>query len=127
MESSDLIGETERLISCDIVRRSKFFETHYLRIGKNSYARKFEEIIMKLATGAIAAALITAALPAFAATNLYTSPEAAAAACGADEVVWIDLDRGKFYHKNQDKFAKGSNGGYACFKDAHANYREAHE
>ena len=82
---------------------------------------------MKFATGAIAAVLFAAALPAGAATSLYTTADAATAACGADEVVWVDLDRGRFYHKSQDKFAKGNNGGYACLKAAHAQYREAHE
>ena len=82
---------------------------------------------MKFATGAIAAVLFAAALTAGAATNLYTTADAATAACGADEVVWVDLDRGRFYHKTQDKFAKGNNGGYACLKAAHAEYREAHE
>ena len=82
---------------------------------------------MKFATGAIAAILFAAALPAGAATSLYPSADAATAACGADEVVWVDLDRGRFYHKSQDKFAKGNNGGYACLKAAHAQYREGHE
>jgi hypothetical protein len=85
---------------------------------------------MKFASGALGAALFAAAaaaLPASAATSLYTTAEVAAAACGADEVVWVDLDRGRFYHKNQDKFAKGNNGGYSCLKAAHAQYREAHE
>ncbi len=82
---------------------------------------------MKFATGAIAAVLFAAALPAGAATSLYSTTDAATAACGADEIVWVDLDRGKFYHKSQDKFAKGNNGGYACLKAAHAQYREAHE
>ena len=82
---------------------------------------------MKFVTGAIAAVLFAAALPASAATSLYTTTDAAAAACGADEVVWVDLDRGRFYHKSQDKFAKGNNGGYACLKAAHAQYREGHE
>jgi hypothetical protein len=85
---------------------------------------------MKIASSAIAVALFAAtvaSLPAVAATSMYATPEAAAAACGADEVVWVDLDRGRFYHKSQDKFAKGSNGGYACMKAAHAQYREGHE
>ena len=85
---------------------------------------------MKMKTAALAAFLVTAAagsVPAFAATPLYATPEAATAACGADEVVWVDLDRGKFYHKNQDKFAKGNNGGYACAKAAHSQYRESHD
>jgi len=58
--------------------------------------------------GAIAAVLFAAALPAGAATSLYTTTDSATAACGADEVVWVDLDRGKFYHKSQDKFAKAT-------------------
>ena len=83
---------------------------------------------MKFAYGAVAAALFAAAaLPAGAATPMFNTPEAATAACGADEVVWVDLDRGRFYHKNQEKFAKGNNGGYACLKAAHAEYREAHD
>ena len=85
---------------------------------------------MKITTAALAALLITAAagsIPARAATPLFPTPEAATAACGADEVVWIDLDRGKFYHKSQANFAKGNNGGYACMKAAHSQYREAHD
>ena len=83
---------------------------------------------MKFAFGAIAAVLFAAAtLPAIAATGMYTTPEAATAACGADEVVWVDLDRGKFYLKAQANFAKGNNGGYACMKAAHAQYRESHD
>jgi hypothetical protein len=91
---------------------------------------KFEEFVMKIASSAIAVALFaaaTASLPASAATSMYATPEAAAAACGADEVVWVDLDRGRFYHKTQANFAKGNNGGYACMKAAHAQYREGHE
>ncbi len=85
---------------------------------------------MKNTSAALAALLILAAagsVPARAATPLYATPEAATAACGADEVVWVDLDRGKFYHKTQANFAKGSNGGYACMKAAHSQYRESHD
>lgn len=82
---------------------------------------------MKLASAAMAASLIAASFPALAATSLYATEPAATAACAADEVVWIDLDRGRFYHKGQSNFAKGSNGGYACAKAAHAQYREGHE
>ena len=83
---------------------------------------------MKFAFGAIAAVLFaTATLPAGAATGMYNTADAAAAACGADEVVWVDLDRGKFYHKAQANFAKGNNGGYACAKAAHSQYRESHD
>ena len=85
---------------------------------------------MNIKSAALAAFLVAAAVgsvPALAATPLYATPEAATNACGADEVVWVDLDRGRFYHKNQEKFAKGNNGGYACLKAAHATYREAHD
>ena len=85
---------------------------------------------MRITSAALTALLIAAAagsLPARAATPLYATPDAATAACGADEVVWVDLDRGKFYHKAQANFAKGGNGGYACLKGAHSQYREAHD
>ena len=85
---------------------------------------------MKIASVATAAALIVASaasLPALAATSLFATEPAATQACAADEVVWIDLDRGKFYHKGQTNFAKSGNGGYACMKAAHAQYREGHE
>jgi hypothetical protein len=88
------------------------------------------EIVMKFASVAIAATLIAASaasLPALAATNLFTTEPAATAACASDEVVWVDLDRGRFYHKGQANFAKNNNGGYACMKAAHAQYREGHE
>ncbi len=85
---------------------------------------------MKIVSAALAALLIAAAagsLPARAATPLFATEAAAAQACAADEVVWVDLDRGKFYHKASASYAKGNNGGYACLKAAHAQYREAHE
>ena len=85
---------------------------------------------MKIASSAIAVALFaatTASLPVSAATAMYATEPAAVAACAADEVVWVDLDRGRFYHKAQANFAKGNNGGYACLKAAHAQYREGHE
>ena len=86
---------------------------------------------MRILSAALAALLITAAaasIPAArAATPLFATEPAAVAACGADEVVWVDLDRGKFYHKAQANFGKGSNGGYACMKAAHSQYRESHD
>ena len=85
---------------------------------------------MKIASSAIAIALLaatTAALPAVAATSLFATEPAATAACASDEVVWVDLDHGRFYHKAQSNFAKGNNGGYACAKAAHSQYRESHD
>jgi len=85
---------------------------------------------MRITSAALAALLVVAAtgsVPAQAATPLYATEPAATAACGVDEVVWVDLDRGKFYHKAQAAFAKGNNGGYACMKAAHAQYRESHD
>lgn len=61
-----------------------------------------------------------------AATGLFATEDTAKQACQAEEVVWVNLDRGKFYHKEQAEYGKGGNGGYACLKAAHAQYREAH-
>lgn len=85
---------------------------------------------MRITSAALAALLVVAAagsIPAVAATPLFATEPAASSACGTDEVVWVDLDRGKFYHKAQAAFAKGNNGGYACMKAAHAQYRESHD
>ena len=84
--------------------------------------------MLKITTAASAVLLAAAViLPAKANTALYPTEAAATQACGADEVVWVDLDRGKFYHKASANFGKGNNGGYACQKAAHSQYREAHE
>jgi hypothetical protein len=66
------------------------------------------------------------ALPSSAATGLFATEDAAAQSCGSDEVVWVDLDRGRFYHKSQSDYGKGGNGGYTCQKAAKLQYREAH-
>lgn len=58
-------------------------------------------------------------------TAYYASADAAQGYCGADQVVWIDLDRGRYYKKGSADFGKSSNGVYACEHAAHANYREA--
>jgi hypothetical protein len=124
-----MVGETHRFITCDIVRRSSLGETTHIEAGPTTRL-KFEEFIMKIASSAIAVALFAAtaaSLPASAATSLYATEPSATAACAADEVVWVDLDRGKFYHKASASFAKGNNGGYACLRAAHAQYREGHE
>jgi hypothetical protein len=85
---------------------------------------------MKIATPAIAVALFAAsfaALPVSAATALFATEPAAIQACATDEVVWVDLDHGRFYHKGAAAWAKSNNGGYACMKAAHAVYREGHD
>jgi hypothetical protein len=89
----------------------------------------WRETLMKILSAALGTAILatTAIAPAFAATPLFATEPAAAQACGADEVVWIDLDHGRFYHKAQANFAKGNNGGYACAKAAHSQYRESHD
>ncbi len=65
--------------------------------------------------------------PAFAKADgaFYATAETAEAACANDTVVWIDLDRSRYYHKGQENYAKNANGVYACEKTAHAKYREA--
>ena len=55
---------------------------------------------------------------------IYATADAANASCGADQVVWINLDRGRYYKKGTEDFGKGSNGAYACEHMAHAKYRE---
>ena len=85
---------------------------------------------MKIASVATALVLITGLAgtvsPAWAGTALFATEPAAQQACVADDVVWVDLDKGKFYHKEQANYGKGGNGGYACLKAAHSQYREAH-
>jgi hypothetical protein len=76
---------------------------------------------------ALAAAIAAMSPPLSAATALFATEGAASQACSTDEVVWVDLDRGRFYHKTQSSYAKGNNGGYACLKAAHSQYREAHD
>jgi len=72
------------------------------------------------------AAMIGFSVPSIAATGLYATEDAAAQSCGADEVVWVDLDRGKFYGKSAGDYGKSGNGGYTCQKAAKLQYREAH-
>jgi len=83
--------------------------------------------MLKITTAAAALLIAASIVPAKANTAMYPTEAAATQACGADEVVWIDLDRGKFYHKAATQYGKGNNGGYACAKAAHSQYREAHE
>lgn len=72
------------------------------------------------------AALIGFSLPANAATGLFATEDAAQQTCGSDAVVWVDLDRGRFYEKDAGDYGKGGNGGYTCQKAAKLQYRAAH-
>ena len=71
-------------------------------------------------------AMMAFALPSSAATGLFATEDAATQSCGSDEVVWVDLDRGRFYEKGQAEYGKGANGGYGCLKEIHAKYRPGH-
>ncbi len=57
-------------------------------------------------------------------TGVFSTAAAAQAVCGADAVVWVDLDRGRYYKMGQTEYAKSNNGVYACERAAHAKYRE---
>ncbi len=72
------------------------------------------------------AGALLAATAAFADGQVFSSEAEAVQACGADPVVWVDLDRGRFYAKGQADYGKGSNGGYGCLKQIHAKYRPGH-
>ena len=74
----------------------------------------------------VLAAGLFAATGAFAEGQLFSTEGDAAQACGADTVVWIDLDRGRFYQKGAAEYGKGNNGGYGCLKQAHSKYRAGH-
>ena len=70
----------------------------------------------------VAGLLFTAAIAK--ADTYYVSEASAGAACGSDTVVWIDLDKGRYFHKEQAEYAKNANGVYACEHAAHSKYRE---
>jgi hypothetical protein len=74
----------------------------------------------------IAATVSVVAPRSIAASGMFATEPEAAQACGADEVVWVDLDRGRFYQKSQAEYGKSHNGGYTCMKTAHAQYRPGH-
>ncbi len=81
---------------------------------------------MKANHWALCLSLAAAALSAGAKadTAYYPTVTTAQASCGADAVVWIDLDRGRYYKIGATDAAKGGNGVYACEHAAHAKYRE---
>ena len=80
---------------------------------------------MKFNHLALAAAVAVVSVAGVAkADAFYASANLAQATCGADPVVWIDLDRGRYYQLGTAAASKGGNGVYACEKVAHAKYRE---
>jgi hypothetical protein len=82
---------------------------------------------MKVHHVALAAALAAVSLGGIAkADAFYASADLARASCATGAVVWIDLDRGRYYQLGTAAAAKGGNGVFACERDAHAKYREGH-
>ena len=80
---------------------------------------------MKMNHWALALSLAAVSLAGAAkADAYYASANMAQATCGADPVVWIDLDRGRYYQLGTAAASKGGNGVYACERAAHAKYRE---
>ena len=75
---------------------------------------------------AVLAGALFVAVAAFAEGPMFSTEAQATQACGVDTVVWVDLDRGRFYQKGQAEYGKGNNGGYGCMKQAHAKYRPGH-
>jgi hypothetical protein len=59
-------------------------------------------------------------------TGMYATASMAQASCGSEPVVWIDLDRGRYYKIGTVDASKTTNGLYACEHVAHAKYREGH-
>jgi hypothetical protein len=86
------------------------------------------EHIMKREVFALATlALGLLVVPAMADTPLLSTLEQAKQVCGSDDVVWVNLDRQKFYKEASPQFGK-SNGVYTCAKGARAHgWREAKE
>jgi hypothetical protein len=85
------------------------------------------EFPMKLSQFALPVALAASLLGSAAAkadSAFFASADMAQATCGADKVVWIDLDHGRYYKAGQGAYGKSSNGVYACEQAAHAKYRE---
>jgi hypothetical protein len=83
------------------------------------FSMKFSQLALPLAVAASAFCSVAKAD-----VTYYASVDMAQTACGADKVVWIDLDRGRYYKVGQGSFSKTPNGIYACEQAAHAKYRE---
>jgi hypothetical protein len=73
-------------------------------------------------------ALIVAASarPAAAESTMFSTEAAAMQACGADQVVWVDLDHARFYAKGQAEYGKSGNGVYGCLRQVKEKYRAGH-
>jgi hypothetical protein len=72
---------------------------------------------------ALSLSVVTLAGAAKAETGYYATANIAQASCGTDAVVWVDLDRGRYYPVSQNDAMKTGNGIYACERAAHAKYR----
>lgn len=81
---------------------------------------------MKFSQLAGFALIVAAAQPAAAESSIFSTEAAAAQACGTDQVVWVDLDRTRFYAKDQAEYGKGGNGGYGCLRQVKGKYRAGH-
>ena len=53
---------------------------------------------------------------------LYKAEDQAQAACGDDAVVWIDIQRERYYARGSSKYGVGT-GFYSCEKPVKAKYR----
>lgn len=81
---------------------------------------KIPQILMVLS-------LALGAAPAFAAAPVYPTEQAAKAACQDDDVVYIDLDRWRFYRKGAARYGKTEHGAYSCAKAASTDFMDAKE
>jgi hypothetical protein len=71
------------------------------------------------------AAVATLSAPAYAGGGLYPTEEGAQSTCPSQEVVWLQLQSSKYFHKTSAVYG-GKNGAYACVAKARsAGYREA--
>jgi hypothetical protein len=126
------------LHGCDIVRRVKnaleFPSEMRNALKHDAHARAGTEsnptgvVSMHFRFWALAPlAAVAIAVSAHAVPNLLPSEEAAKQACGTDEVVFVDLDRGRYYHKAQASYGKSKNGGYVCQATIKGQWRESHD
>jgi len=53
------------------------------------------------------------------AAGLYSTEDQARQVCTNDAVVWVDINRNRYYHVGAEKYGKGD-GGYTCEKATHS-------